>query len=138
MTGVIGDKPIIADKQWSWVLLFTSSTTLICCALPIALVTLGLGAVSAVMFANFPFLVVLAKHKALLFAGSGLMIAVSGWLLYRPGRACPIDPELARACETAHRWNTRIVVVSSLMWALGFVAAYLSLPMLEFYERFSG
>jgi mercuric ion transport protein len=31
-------------RSWSWLLLFTTSGTLLCCALPITLVTLGLGA----------------------------------------------------------------------------------------------
>ena len=41
-------------RYWGWLVLFASSTTLICCALPILLVTLGLGAVSAALFANIP------------------------------------------------------------------------------------
>jgi len=52
----------INQGRWGWLVLFTSSATLICCALPILLVTLGLGAVSASLFSTLPFLVVLAWH----------------------------------------------------------------------------
>jgi hypothetical protein len=72
-------------RRWGWLVLFTSSSTLICCALPIFLVTLGLGAVSATLFETLPFLVTLAKHKLWMFVGSAAMLALGGWALYRPG-----------------------------------------------------
>ncbi len=119
-------------------LLFTSTTTLICCALPILLVSVGFGAVSAAMFSNLPFLVDLAHHKGWLFAGSGAMLALAGWALYRPGRTCPTDPELAAKCEAADRWNKRLLIASGIVWVVGFTAAYLSLPILDAYERLLG
>ena len=125
----------LAPRRWGWLLVFTSTGTLICCALPILLVSIGLGAASAALFSNFPFLVVLAHHKAWLFAGSGVMLALAGWALYRPGRACPVDPVLAAKCESAHRWNKMFFLISSSVWAIGFAAAYLSLPLLNLYEE---
>jgi len=121
----------IETRRWGWLILFVSSGTLVCCALPIVLVALGLGAVSASLFATLPFLATLALHKTLLFGATGLLLALSGWALYRPGRACPSDPALAAQCETTHRWNTRLYWVSMAFWAIGFVAAYLSVPMLR-------
>ena len=116
-------------RKWSWLVLFASSTTLVCCALPILLVSLGLGAVSASLFANLPFLVTLAQYKAWMFAGSGGVLLLAAWLLFRPGRACPADPDLAEQCEKAHRWNTRLYWVSVGIWVAGFGAAYLALPV---------
>jgi len=125
--------------KWGWVLLFTSTTTMICCALPIMLVALGFGAVSAAMFSNFPFLVTLAHHKIWLFSGSALLMALAAWALYRPGRACPTDPVLAAKCEQADRWNRRLFMVAGGLWIVGFTAAYLSLPLMGLYDRiFSG
>jgi len=63
------------------------------------------------------------------FLVSALMLALSGWLMFRPGRACPTDRELARACNRAHRWNRRIYWSSVVIWGLGFTAAYLLLPL---------
>ncbi len=123
--------------RWGWLVLFASTTTLVCCALPILLVSAGLGAASAALFANLPFLGALAHHKIWLFAGSGALLAAAGWALYRPGRACPADSDLAAKCEAAHRRNARLFAVSVLIWAIGFAAAYLSLPLLELYERFA-
>ena len=93
------------------------------------LLRLGLGAAVAAVTSAVPFLVALALHKAWVFAGSGLMLLVSGWLLYRPGRACPSDPELARLCERADRWNRRIHGISAALWGVGLFAAYLALPI---------
>lgn len=112
-----------------WLTLFASTGTLICCALPILFVSFGLGATIAAITSAAPFLVTLALHKAWVFAGSGLMLAVAGWLLYRPGRACPSDPELGRLCTRADRWNRRVHGLSAAIWGIGFFAAYLALPI---------
>lgn len=109
--------------------LFTSTGTLVCCALPIALVTLGFGGAVAGLTGSAPWLVELSRHKAWVFAGSGALLAGAGWLLYRPGRACPADPVLARRCERADRLNRVMLWVSISLWTLGFAAAYLLLPL---------
>lgn len=125
-------------RRWGWLLLFASSATLICCALPILLVTLGLGAASAALFSNLPFLSVLALHKGWLFATSGALLAVAGWALFRPGRACPADPALAEKCARAHRWNVGLFGASALIWAIGFAAAYMALPVYNLLESIGG
>ncbi len=123
------DLSLFRQNTVSWLTLFTSTSTLICCALPILFVMLGLGATVAAVTSTVPFLVTLALHKSWVFAGSGLMLAVSGWLLYRPGRTCPSDPELGRLCARADRWNRRIHGISAAIWGIGFFAAYLALPI---------
>ncbi len=113
----------------SWLALFTSSGTLVCCALPIILVTLGMGATVAALTSTFPFLIFLSLHKAWIFALSGLMLALSSWLIYRPGQYCPADPEQARICEISKTWNKRIVWFSLVIWSIGFFAAFIALPI---------
>jgi len=125
-------------RPWGWLTLFASSTTLVCCALPILLVSIGLGAVSASLFANLPFLVTLAHYKAYLFTGSAVILGLAFWAAYRPGRQCPTDPQLAAKCETADRWNRRLLKVSTGIWGIGFAAAYLSLPLLRLYQSVLG
>lgn len=123
------DRSPFQQRTVSWLTLFTSTGTLICCALPILFVTLGLGAAMAAVTSVAPFLVTLALHKSWIFAGSGLMLLISGWLLYRSGRVCPSDPELRRLCERARRWNRRIHGISAAIWGVGAFAAYLALPI---------
>lgn len=113
----------------TWLTLLASTGTLICCALPIILVTLGLGATVAALTSALPFLITLSQHKIWVFTFSGGMLGVSGWLLHRPGRTCPSDPEMAALCERAHVWNRRVYWVSVSLWVIGFSAAYLALPL---------
>ena len=118
-------------RTWSWLLLLTTSGTLVCCAIPITLVSLGLGAAVASMASTVPWLVTLSMYKGWMFSMSGGLIGLSAWAVYRPGRVCPTDPELAAACETADRWNRRFIWFSASMWCVGFAAAFI-LPVLVF------
>jgi len=78
-----------------------------------------------------PWLITLSLYKGWMFTVSGSLIALSAWAVYRPGRACPVDPELAAACERADTWNRRFIWFSAAMWAVGFLAAF-ALPYLQF------
>ncbi len=113
-------------KKWGWLILFTSTGTLLCCALPIILVSLGMGTVVASLASNVPFLIELSMYKAWVFAGSGALLLLSGWALYRPGRSCPIDPDLAALCASAHKWNIRFFWGAVVIWSIGFFAAFIA------------
>lgn len=119
----------VKDGGVTWLTLFVTTGTLVCCALPILLVTLGLGATVAALTSALPFLITLSQHKAWVFALSGLMLGLSGWLIYRSGRSCPSDPQLGELCNKTHIWNRRIYWSSVIIWGIGFVAAYLALPL---------
>ncbi len=123
-------KQALQESAVSGLALFASTGTLVCCALPILLVSLaGLSAFVASVTESFPFLITLSLHKGWVFAGSGAMLATAGWLLWRPGRACPTDPGLARWCDKFQTWNRRILLTSGAVWCLGFVAAFFALPL---------
>lgn len=124
----------LQDGAVSVLTLITSGGTLICCALPIMLVSVGLGAAVVGLTSALPWLVTLSEHKEWVFAGSALLLAIGGWTIYRPGRRCPADPELQRLCESADRWNRRVFWLSVSIWGIGFAAAYLSLPILRLLE----
>ena len=126
---MIKNEVVLKDTGLSWLTLFAASGTLICCAIPIVLVTLGLGATVAALSSSFPVLITISQHKVWVFSGSGALLLLSGWLMYRPGRACPADPELARVCARAQVWNRRIYWTSVIIWSAGFFAAYLVLPL---------
>ncbi len=122
------------EKRVTWLALFTTMGTLVCCALPITLVALGMGATMASLVSNVPFLMTLSQHKIMVFAVSGSLLALSGWLLYRRGRACPTDPQLAALCDRTQKWNRRIYWSSVSLWGVGFFAAYLALPLQIWFE----
>jgi len=121
--------PVREGSGVTWFTLFASTGTLVCCALPIILVTLGMGAAVASLTSAFPFLITLSQHKTWVFTFSGFLLLLSGWLIHRPGRSCPTDPRLQHACTRSQRWNRRIYWTSVIIWAIGFFAAYLALPL---------
>lgn len=117
------------ESSVTWLTLFTTTGTLVCCAIPIMLVTLGFGATVVAMTSVFPFLIVLSKYKLWVFAFAGLMLAFSAWFMRWTGRSCPADPQLAALCERTRKWNRRIYWSSVGLWGIGFFAAYLALPL---------
>src|SRR5689334_4003148 len=64
----------------SYLSLFTSMGTLLCCALPSLLVLFGLGATVASVLSEAPWLVSLSHHKNGVFVTAGLLIGSN--LLY--------------------------------------------------------
>ena len=117
------------ETSITWLALFTTTGTLVCCTLPIALVTLGMGTTVVSLTSNVPFLITLSENKVWAFALSGVLLALSAWMIYRPSRSCPIDPELGALCNKTHRWNCRIYWFSVTLWCIGFFAAFLALPL---------
>jgi len=117
-------------RKWGALLLFASTATLLCCALPILLVSLGLGAVAASIYGEyFPWLRWFGLHEGVTFGATAAILAIAGWTLYRPGRTCPADPELAAACNKAQKWNTRFFWGAILVWCIGAFSAFI-LPLM--------
>jgi mercuric ion transport protein len=109
--------------------LFTSFSTLICCALPALFVSLGMGATLMGLVSTFPSLVIVSEHKILVFTLSFIMLALSALMQYRARNApCPLDPELARACTVGRLWSKRITFFSISVWLFG--AGFAFLPLL--------
>jgi len=119
----------------SYLSLFTSLGTLLCCALPSLLVLLGLGATVASFLSAVPWLVTLSHHKNWVFLVSGVLIG--GNLVYtyvlvprlRPqGQACPVDaPE---ACDTASAMSRALLWISIAIYSVGVFTGYLLGPIL--------
>lgn len=121
---------VIVDKPWlRWVTLFTTSSTLLCCALPILLVSLGMGSVVASMNYNIPGMFWLAQHKYWALALSGLLLSSLAWMIWRPYQSCPSDPKLAQYCETSKKWNKRIFFASVIVWSIGVFFSLILLPL---------
>ena len=98
--------------------LFTSATTLVCCALPALLVMLGMGAVWSGVIGAVPGITWFGANKTLVFGGTALVLSASGaWQWHARNLPCPIDPIKARAC-------TRLRRISWTLWGVS-VAAFL-------------
>ena len=120
---------LLDRPYFRWITLFLTSTTLLCCALPILLVTLGFGFIAAAMSYNIPGFSFLAEHKILTLTFSFLFLLFLAWIIRRPNQSCPIDPKLAQACAGGKKWNKRIFILSVIIWSLGFFASVLLLPL---------
>lgn len=115
--------------------LFTSVSTLLCCALPSLLVAVGMGAVVAGLVSDFPALIWLSKYKEWTFLVAGILIGFNFWLFYgrKSNQVCEID-EFGNEtpCDTAARWSKIILWISFGLYVLGLFSAYLLLPIQQF------
>jgi hypothetical protein len=106
--------------------ILSSFSTLVCCALPAALVSIGAGTALASVVAAAPQLVWLSEHKIPLFAFAGLMLVLSGASAYRNRNApCPADPAQAASCMRLRRCSARIFCFSAAVYVIGFFFAFL-------------
>src|SRR6185437_17154858 len=115
--------------------LFSSFSTLLCCALPSVLVLLGMGATVASLLSAMPWLVTLSRHKIWTFCISGGLIAISFlvtyWIAPRLGAGAVCGAKEPDACGVASKLSRRLLWVSTLIWGSGFFVAYLLAPILE-------
>jgi mercuric ion transport protein len=117
----------------SYISLFTSVGTLLCCALPSLLVLAGLGASVASTLLALPWLVTLARHKQWTFAVSGILIALSFLNMYYIAprlRANTCTPEDPSACAEASKFSGVLLWVSAAIYVVGFFSAYILGPIL--------
>lgn len=111
--------------------LFTSVGTLVCCALPALLVSLGMGAVMAGLISNVPWITALSAYKPIVFAVSGVVLVVAGVLQWRARFApCPADPSKARACRILRRISWGILAFSYVAYLIGFFFAFVAVYFL--------
>lgn len=110
--------------------LLASSATLVCCVLPAVMVSIGAGAALVGLVSAVPQLVWLSEHKLLVFLLAGLLLAISGGLLWRARRLpCPVDAAAARSCTRLRRISAILYGVSLVAYGLGAVFAFV-LPTL--------
>jgi mercuric ion transport protein len=127
--------PRIRGGALSFLSLFTSLGTLLCCALPSLLVLFGLGATVATVLSEVPWLVSLSHHKHWVFIVSGLLITgnfvyvylISPKLQMRNGACDPNDPA---ACQTASRFSRIVLWCSAAVYLVGCFTAYILGPLL--------
>lgn len=118
------------SKLVNIVSLFTSASTLICCALPALLVAIGAGAALSSLVSNVPQLIWISEHKVSVFGFAGAMLLMAGWLQWNARNApCPADPALAETCRHTRRNALRIYWVSVAMFVIGAWFAFVA-PLL--------
>jgi hypothetical protein len=117
----------------SYLSLFTSFGTLLCCGLPSLLILFGLGVTVASFLSAVPWLVTLSHHKNWVFLIAGLLIA--GNFVYLKTRAATCPTDAADACAAATRTSRVVLWVSAAIYSIGVFSAYILGPLLM---RFGG
>lgn len=108
--------------------LFTSASTLVCCALPSLFVILGAGAVFAGLTSTFPQLIWLSEHKTSLFIVAGILLLLSGYGEHK-NRNKSCDYAHKEACNQTRSLVTRLWKVSLILYGIGLFFAFI-LPVL--------
>ena len=111
--------------------LFTSVGTLLCCALPALLVTLGAGAALAGFISVAPWITVISKYKVVVFVIAGILLALSSYFLWVNRNApCPADEKQAKACMFLRKFSLYTVSISTVIYLIGFFFAFLAVDLL--------
>jgi hypothetical protein len=139
MHSMIAKPLLFRSGALSYLSLFTSLGTLLCCALPSLLVLLGLGATVASVLSEAQWLVTLSRHKNWVFIVAGGLIssnfvyvyAIAPRLYSRSG-AC--DASIPAACQTASRFSRIVLWCSAVLYLIGCFSAYLLGPMLMHFD----
>lgn len=118
---------LVKTKHLSYLSLFTSGGTLICCALPALLVGLGAGAVMVSLVSSVPQIVWFSEHKLGVFIFAGVMLSISGFLQWRArSLPCPSDKVLAELCNKTRVNSLRVYYFSVTVFLLGGFMAFLA------------
>ena len=107
--------------------LFSSFSTLLCCALPALFVSLGAGAALIGLVSAVPQLIWLSEHKIPLFIFAGIMLVISGVSRYATRNfPCPVDQLQAKSCMRLRRISSVIFYFSLAMYSIGFFFAFIA------------
>lgn len=127
---ILPDATMNASRRANVLSLFTSFSTLICCALPALLVAIGAGAALSSLVSNVPQLVWISEHKGPVFGAAGVMLLLAGIMQWQARNApCPADPQLAATCQRTRRNSRRIYWLSLAIFAIGAWFAFVA-PLL--------
>ncbi|QDK37530.1 hypothetical protein [Bdellovibrio sp. NC01] len=115
------------NSFFTYLTLFSSAGTLVCCALPALFVSLGMGAVLAGVATKVPGLIWISENKIGVFVFAAFMLTFNGVWMYRNRNApCPIDPELRDACLTGRKFSARVYILSVAVFLIGFFFAFIA------------
>ena len=107
----------------SFLTLFTSISTLFCCALPALFVVLGFGASFAALTEVAPQIMWLGAHKGLVFLFGGICLCLSAFfqLRFTAPESCDIEQG---ACEDTRNWSRPLLAFSVTLYIVGGFFAY--------------
>jgi hypothetical protein len=113
-------------KVMTFFSLFGSLASLLCCALPVTLVALGMGATFASLTSVFPQVLWITKYKETLFALTGLLLIISHILKKQSEkRECPLDFKQREICQSSKWATSKIYWFSVVIYIIGLLFSYI-------------
>ena len=111
--------------------LFTSFGTLVCCALPVLMVKLGMGAALAGLIGAAPWITVISDYKLTIFVVAGVLLLIAAFMVwYTRNAPCPVDSAKAKACSRMRYLSRIILGASIIIYIVGFFFAFLATSFL--------
>ncbi|MBN4081116.1 hypothetical protein JYT44_01995 [Caldithrix abyssi] len=125
---------IIKQNIVNFFALFTSTGTLLCCALPAAIAAVAGGAAVGTFVTTFPWLIPISQHKGWIFLASGLLIGVSSILTLRPQSQLACSITGGKGCEVAGRFSKFMLWGAVAIYGTGVFFSYGIVPLLRFFD----
>lgn len=113
--------------------LFSSMGTLLCCALPALLVTLGMGMTLASLTVSIPWFFSLSRYKGIVFLTAGILLSLSFYFIFI--RSKQIESCEPGACEVAGKISKAMFWVSLIIYSIGVTTAYLYVPIRLYFSE---
>ena len=108
--------------------LFTSFGTLVCCALPALMITLGMGTTLVSIIDVFPSITLISYYKKLIFIISGILITLGfAFQIRSKNILCPVDPVKANLCSKLRKISWIILFFSLIIYLIGFFFTFLAI-----------
>lgn len=125
----------VKEKVISFLALFSSTGTLICCALPASLAAIAGGSAVVGLMSTFPWLAPLSQNKGWIFLVAGVLIAFNALLSFRPKGAVACAITGGKGCEGAGSFSKGMLWISSVVYTVGVFMSYAIVPILRALER---
>lgn len=114
------------NKVLNFFSLFGSLSTLLCCALPVTLVSIGMGATFASLTANFPWIIWLTSKKDWLFVGTFILLVLSFILMKRAQNlSCPVDEAQREVCKVSKGIGQKMYYITIIIYFIGLSFSYI-------------
>lgn len=108
--------------------LFTSFGTLVCCALPALMITLGMGTTLVSFVGMFPYITLISEYKDTLFIITAILIILGFFFQIRSRNvSCPTDQYKADLCNKLRKISWIMLIFSSVLYITGFFFAFLAI-----------
>ena len=107
--------------------LFTSFGTLVCCALPALMVTLGMGTTLAGFISMFPSITFISNYKESIFIISGILIILGFFFQIRSRNILFLTDQFkADLCNKLRKISWIMLIFSLVIYVIGFFFAFLA------------